>query len=566
MFNVTSTKVLRRGGFVRQIASVMLLAGAGLGMPNLSAANPADDYVYTVKQGDTVIGLSQRLLTDPVKWREVATYNRMANPNAISPKQVVRVPLAMLRGAPATTTLSGVEGDVKVSTGGSAPASVAALGTALAEGATVVTGKNGYATLKLADGSTVRVQADSQVQVSRLHNYAEVGILESTFMVVAGRVESLIAKISGSNQARHNVQTRLGNMGVRGTAFRVTMDNNTNQTRSEVLDGVVAVSGADATTEGKRLTAGFGTIVDASKTVSDPIALLSAPQTARLPSLMERTLLRFSLPVVDGARTYRAQVARDKDFNGVVAELVSASPEMRFTDIADGSYFLRVRAVDARGLEGKDATHAFTLKARPEPPLISVPAAKGKVRSKEVEFRWAENAEAATYHLQVARDAGFKSLAYESIAVKGASAIAPNLPLGDYFWRVASLRKDGDKGPYGDVSSFALLAPPAQPELPSTSGDTIQFRWAGEPGQKFEFQLADNAQFTKPLVSRSLDKPELDLPRSGPGTYFMRLRAIDPDGFVGPYTSPQRFSIAPCVTDSSGRCLATPFGMVAPAQ
>ena len=116
-----------------------------------AAANPADDYVYAVKSGDTVIGLSQRLLKDPAKWRDVASYNRMPNPNQITPRLQVRIPLEFLRTGPAAATLASVEGDVKVSTGAGASASVAALGASLAEGAEVVTGKNGYATLKLAD-------------------------------------------------------------------------------------------------------------------------------------------------------------------------------------------------------------------------------------------------------------------------------------------------------------------------------------------------------------------------------------------------------------------------------
>lgn len=549
------------------IAVALLLAGGGCAF----AASPADDFVHVVRSGDTVIGLSERLLKEPVQWRQVAQYNRMPNPNLIRPAQAIRIPLELLRSAPGMATVASATGDVKISGGATAatpaPIAVAALGATLAEGAEVITGKNGYATLKLADGSIVRVQADSQVQISRLRSYPDTGILESVFHVVVGRVESLVAKIGGAgSQPRSSVQTRLGTMGVRGTEFRVTMDSKAEQARSEVLEGVVAVAAAGATGEGKRVNAGFGSVVDSSKSVADPVALLAAPQTARLPALLERTVLRFPLTALDGARAYRAQVARDKEFNVVVAEALMTSPELRFTEIADGSYFLRVRGVDARGLEGRDATHAFRLKARPEPPLISVPVAKGKVRSKDVEFKWADNPEAASYHIQVARDAAFKSLAHENKSVKGTEATVASLPLGDYFWRVASLRKDGDRGPYGDVASFALMAPPAQPEPPSVGDNGVQFRWAGESGQKFEFQLADNPQFAKPLLTHSLDKPAFEVPRPGPGTYYMRFRATDPDGFVGPYSSVQRFSVQPCVTDSSGRCLASSFGMVGPSQ
>ena len=414
----------------------------------------------------------------------------------------------------------------------------------------------------------MRVQSGTQMQVNRLRSYPEAGILESALSVVVGRVESLIAKFTkdSATQPRHSVTTRLANMGVRGTEFRVTMDAQTNETRSEVLEGVVAANAPGATGDGKRVTAGFGTVVDASSRVADPVALPEAPNVANLPRLLERTVLRFTIPPVTGATTYRGQVARDREFNSIISEAVFSSTDLRFGDIPDGGYFLRARAIDPRGLEGANATHEFRLKARPQPPLISAPVAKGKVRSKEVEFKWGDNPEAEVYHLQVARDAGFKSVVHENKLVKGASLEVPNLPPGDYFWRVASIRKDGDRGPYGDVSGFALLAPPAVPEPPAVGDSAIQFRWAGEPGQKFEFQLADNTQFSKPLLNRNLDKPEIEVPRPGPGTYYMRFRATDPDGFVGPYSSVQRFSLPACITDSAGRCISTSGGILAPGM
>jgi hypothetical protein len=539
--------------------------------PRAARAYAADDFPYTVVKEDTLIGVTTRLLTTPADWPKVARYNNKRNPNLILPGETVRIPFAMLKSAPATATVSHVQGDVKAASGGGV-ASVLAVGASLAEGAQVTTGKDGYVTLKLQDSSTVRVQSATQMQVERMRTYSGVGVFESAMRLATGRVESLVQKFKpGATQTRNSVNTPLASLAVRGTEFRVTMDTQANQTRGEVLSGVVAVANAEGGTDAKaekRLDAGFGSVVDAGKSVSEPVTLLASPDVSKLAKLQERPLLRFALPALPGASAYRAQVARDAEFNVVVAELLSKSPDVRLTNIDDGGYFLRVRAVDARGLEGRDATHAFTLKARPEPPLTSYPAPKGKVRAAEVEFKWAENTEAATYHLQVAKDAGFKSLVHENRAIKGPQAVA-KLPLGDYYWRVASLRRDGDRGPYGDVASFALLAPPAQPEPPKIGDENLQFRWAGEPGQKFEFQMASDVKFAQVVTARSLDKPEIDLPRPKPGTYFMRYRATDPDGFVGPYIAPQTFTVPvppPCLQDSAGRCVSATHGIVGPQQ
>ncbi len=550
--------------FIFTLASALVLA------VQPCAAATSEDYVYPVVKGDTLIGLTTRLLRSPADWPAVARHNRLRNPNVIPPGLQLRVPMTLLNSALVPVVVTHVEGDVKAVVKPGANATLVALGASLAEGAQVVTGKDGYVTLKLADGSTVRVQSGTQVEVERMRTYPGVGVLDSLFKLVGGRVESLVQKFRPEErkETRHGVTTPVANLAVRGTEFRVTMDGQANETRGEVLAGAVAFAGEGAS-DSKSVNAGFGSVVDARKNVAEPVALLAAPDTAPLPKLQERTLVRFRLPELAGARAYRAQVARDENFNVVVAEILSPSPELRITDMADGGYFLRVRGVDARGLEGRDATHAFTLKARPEPPSLSLPASRGKVRAAEVAFQWAENTEAAAYHLQVARDASFNTLVHENKAVKGPQAVVGKLALGEYHWRIASLRGNGDRGPYGDATRFTLFAPPAQPDPPQVGDGDIRFRWAGEPGQKFDFQLAADNRFAQPLVARTLEQPEIEVSRPAPGVYFMRYRATDPDGFVGPYTAPQTFTVPaplPCLRDSAGRCVAATHGIVSPLQ
>lgn len=62
-------------------------------------------------------------------------------------------------------------------------------------------------------------------------------------------------------------------------------------------------------------------------------------------------------------------------------------------------------------------------------------------------------------------------------------------------------------------------------------------------GQTFEFQLGSDPKFAKPMVQQTLQSPEINMLRPFEGEYFMRFRAIDPDGFVGPYIPPQRIVV-----------------------
>ena len=103
----------------------------------------------------------------------------------------------------------------------------------------------------------------------------------------------------------------------------------------------------------------------------------------------------------------------------------------------------------------------------------------------------------------------------------------------------ASVRPDGDIGPFGDTQSFTLKPMPPVPNPPKDEGGRIGFSWSTEPGQTFDFQLAHDAAFNNIAIERKLDKPEVSIEKpSESGTYYMRFRATDPDGFVAPYSSP----------------------------
>jgi len=222
-----------------------------------------------------------------------------------------------------------------------------------------------------------------------------------------------------------------------------------------------------------------------------------------------------------------------------------------------------VRAVDGLGIEGRDAEHSFRLKARPEPPIPSRPPQNARLRGVSVEFSWSENQEAARYRYQLARDSAFATTVSEVSDVTGTTHGEPGpLAPGVYYWRLASVRGDGDRGPFGDPLTFTLLPPPAQPEPPLVGDHDVTFSWSGEPGQRFEFELARDERFTVAFARHALVEPRLVLPRPAPGLWYIRYRAIDSDGYVGPYTSPQRFTVPPCIVDSGGRCVGVGSGGV----
>ena len=531
------------------LACGLALAGA---MP-AAAADAEPSLPYATTQRDTVIGLARRLLADPTQWREVARFNGLRNPDRIATGMALRIPLRLLRSELASAHVEQVVGDVRAA---GVPVKG---GEALAEGAAVATGGDVSAVLRLADGSLLRLAAGSTLRIERARRYPALGHVDSGVLLDAGRVEVQAAKAQAGKPG-FEVKTPQGVLGVRGTEFRVSAQGGASSaTSGEVLEGAVGFAGASAA---RRLAAGFGTVIDAQRRVAEPTPLLPAPDLAALPTLQERLVLRF--PVVRTAATagYRGQVARDAQMREVVADNLAEGSELRFTNLDDGAYFLRVRAIDARGLEGRDATLAFKLKARPEPPLPAAPAPRGVTRGTQVELSWAENPEAQSYRLQVAADERFTRPLRDLPALTGTTHTLEGIAPGDYFWRLASVRAGNDQGPWGSARAFTLRPPPATPAPPKVGETTLAFAWEGEPGQTFEFQLARDAKFSDLVLERKLDKPELELARPAGGVYFMRIRARDADGFQGPFTTPQRFEIINCVKTHDGSCVRSQAGPV----
>ena len=527
-----------------------------------SASVLADEMVYVARPGDTLIGIGERMLARPADWPKLVGPNRVRDPNRIQPGREIRIPLEMLRSIAASAEVVQTTGDVRLA------ASKPEKGAQLSEGAALSTGKDGYATLRLADGSLLHVQRETQVKLDRMRTYPGTDFVRSDVRLDAGRVEAN-ARARAPGASRFEVRTRLATAAVRGTDFRVSAGADGKTTGAEVLAGTVALGGGEQTDKNAVvLAAGFGSVVDESGVPRPAAPLLAAPDLSGVATLQERVVVRLRFAESPRATGYRIQVAGDGEFRSVLREEVLRAPDVRISGLADGEYHFRARAVDALGLEGRDASTLFRLKARPEPPFASSPAPRGKVRANEVVLEWTANPDAASYRLQIAEDEAFRNPLRSESAVRDTRYTLSGVKFGNYFWRIASIKGASDNGPWGDAQSFSFLSPPANPEPPSETADNFVFRWPGEPGQRFLLQIAPDETFAGITTSLETSEAAASIARPQPGTYFLRVRATDPDGFVGPFTRAQRFEVRridpppppPMLRDGGGSAVTTSDG------
>lgn len=526
---------------------------AAIGLTMVAAAVSAGEPVFThvVTREETLIALSRRLLADPRQWPQLQQHNRIADARRIPVGTVLKIPVRLLATEPVPARVLSASGEV------SGPQGVAvAAGQALPQGARLQAGDGGQATLQLVDGTVLRLRAGSAVQVETSRRLPGSGGALSGVKVEDGQVEVQAQKRSGAGAPGFQISTPQGLLGVRGTEFRVSVDARAETTRNEVLEGQVMTEGRDGRA-GRSVAAGFGVVVDRSGTVTPPVRLLAPPDVSAWPALQERVLVRFPIRPQPAVVAYRAQVAAAADpaFERVLQDVRSTGAELRLVDLPDGDYRIRVRAEDAQGLQGRDALHLFTLKARPEPPLPTGPGPKAVVSGARLDLAWASVDEARSYRLQLARDEAMREPIQDQRTLAGTAWSVDALAPGVYFWRLASERSATDQGPFGPVQRVELRALPAPLPPPRVGEDSLKLAWEGLPGQTFEVEFARSADFAVLELTRRTEQSALELRLPGTGRYWVRMRARDPDGFVGPYTAPQAFTVPNCLRDGQQRCV-----------
>lgn len=545
-------------GPARWLLAVVAQAALAVEAPVAGAAAAVDDgeHVHVTAPGDTLIGLGRRYLVDPSQWPQLQRLNQVRDPRRLPIGRGLRIPLRLMHVEPMPAAVLAAGGAVR------SDAAPVAVGQPLAEGAELDTGADGHVTVRLVDGTLLRLRGGGRLRIEESRRLPAVDQVRSGVRLDQGRVE-VQAQPARGGQPGFRIQTPQGVLAVRGTEFRVAVEPA--RTSGEVLAGVVAVSGREAAEQ--RLAAGFGTVVDASGRVAVPQPLLAAPDLSALPARHERPLVRLQLPPQPGAAGYRVQVAGDERFDVLLADVRSAGPDLRIAGLADGRYPMRLRAVDVHGLEGRDAQAVLVLKARPEPPLPRAPAPRAVIRGDTVELAWTASSEAARYRVQLARAGSGDPFASPLLDLKDLAATghrATGLAPGVYLWRVGAVRADGDAGPFGEALGFEVRALPPQsaPPGPPAVGDRgVRLFWPqGLPGQRFDLQVARDAGFERLVTSPTLEAAEFELALPAPGRYFVRLRARDADGFVGPWSATQHFDVPNCVRDGSAACVRTEGG------
>lgn len=444
--------------FIQTIfAGIVILLSA---MPVTAEQNAM--WRYTVRPGDNLITIGKTHLINPDDWKEVQRLNHIKNPYRMPAGKVLRVPLGLVKQGPASAEVIFVSGQVQwqQSATNFEPLKI---GQNLGAGANIETKENSKVVIQFADETTAELSSNSIMSLDTMSLYSGGVMVDTKLRLQNGQLETHAnpRHVKG-NKIR--VITPSAIAAVRGTKFRVTA--NQKATTQETLDGQVALSALDNEVV---VNKGFGSKAELGKAPTPPVELLPAADTTNLKNQYEALPITFDMPKMQGATAWAGKIAVDAQSSQIVAENEVQGNQLVFVDVPDGQYYLSLRAKDKNGIAGYDASHQFTLNARPIQPEVVSPVLNSTVREDQPLLHWHSIADAQFYAVEVATDADFKNL-HEVKKVTGTSSkLDKKLMQGTYFWRVSSIAKNEqgqeDKGPAIKVSQFTYKPTPVMPDI-----------------------------------------------------------------------------------------------------
>ena len=389
---------------------------------------------YVVQRGDTLIGLGRNYLRKPGDYRQVQTANQISRPTAMPVGKTLSIDPNLLKTTPIDAQLSAFSGKVEVETNGRrAPAQT---GMVIQEGQRIITGPGAFATFEMEDASRVTLPSNTTVRVERLRTVTLTNAPQRVFRLDEGR-STIQATPNPNPNGRFEVRTPVSISAVRGTEFRVGAGGDKAQT--EVIKGGVGVGLGEASPSGTPVPAGFG-VTASPAGVSLPVALLPAPKLGDGGQNQGDKTVHFAVQPVTGAAAYRLQLSRDAGFVDLFAEATQEAPTADFGALDNGTYFIRLTALDAGGLEGLPADYSFDRDLDVLEPGAA-PTAERNGKHRNFLFRWSAAGDGVrTFRFQLFAGTEATNPIIDQPGLSEPQLTLTDLPPGAYSWRVSATR------------------------------------------------------------------------------------------------------------------------------
>jgi len=455
----------------------------------------AEDWLYTVRKGDTIWGLSHKYLKDPLKFQEIQKYNGVEFDRRVPPGVTLKFPMEFLKFAPTEVEVSTINGTAHFVRRGIKQQ--LSLEHSLVLDDILMTEKDSSVALSFADGSELLLGENSELVFDVQTKWGETGMVDSRMRLMKGSAEGRVKPLIGPG-ANFEVQTPSAVATVRGTEFRVRVDeNDSGVVFNEVDEGTVSVQLHENKASVKE---GFGLKTAANLPLAEPKALLPAPIFVNPQSKYPGHPVTLTWQSIDGAREYYLELFEDAAMTKLVHKVMVDTNQAQLPEVELGDYSVRVRAVDRDGLQGLNSSRRFTISPVPSSPELTQVSTK-YLTGEPIGLKWSAKSDATKYRLLLAKDSQFRSLVMEQELVATQQPLSEGLPAGTYYWKVAAGNNNGF-GLFTEPLRFDVALPDAPIMMPLEdeleSDQTLTLSWNQvHMATSYEWQISSDANFSR---------------------------------------------------------------------
>ncbi|NVK22605.1 MAG: FecR domain-containing protein [Kangiellaceae bacterium] len=399
----------------------------------------AEDWIYTVRRGDTIWGLSHKYLKEPLKFKEIQDYNQVTFDRQIPPGTILKFPLEYLKFGPAEVSVIAIQGQASFIR--RQQTSTLTLQQSLTVDDVVVTSADSSVALRFADGSELLLGENSELIFDVQTQYGETGMVDSRMRLNKGSAEGRVKKLIGPG-SHFEVHTPSAVATVRGTEFRVRVDAADNSVVfNEVSEGKVAVN---LEQDSKLVNQGFGLRASKNQPLVEPKPLLAKPILSGVLDSYPGHPVILDWDLIDGAVSYQVEIFSDSNLTRLTQKFDTADHQLQLPLIEPDTYYARIKGIDSEAYQGLAAVQKFTIaKVLAVPKNIDL---EEQIESDQtLEVSWQAVPQATSYQWQVAADSEFNQILTHG-EVNEPFVSIDNLQQQPLYFRVAA------KGPYQELA------------------------------------------------------------------------------------------------------------------
>ena len=493
------------------------------------------DWYYTIRPGDSLPEIANRLLKSEYSWTSLAHHNHVKDVNKIQIGSILKVPITWLKHSPQPAIVKTFEGEALVKRRQDTRYETITEQIQLYVGDEILT-RQGSMDIVFADNTTLRLDQFSNLIFNKLSSYQNTGMVDARMRLSRGGLRTKVSPLTKGS--RYEISTPSAVAAVRGTDFRLR--SSSEGTVLEVIEGAVEFIYDHGT---KFIEATQGAKIFAKTATLEQIDLSTLPRLpeGQVPQSASGAALNWSgLPA-----------------NYTVSEIIASS--VAVAQASQNAYLepgqtvgtaLTSSTISTSDPDGLPPSNTISSGPKNNTPtaILNQPLAGSIASRRNTVFTWSVDDPNTLSRFELSKTKDFNEIvAQSSWSTEGSFRVQDTLIPGKYVWRVRTLA-EGSPERVTPARSVSIQGSLDIVNILSVSyiGNHVGIFWHPiDNAQGYVLQVSDDKEFRRLLKEQSLSKTEafLKLPEDTP--FYARVKGLGDEIYASEFGPSKDIIIEP---------------------